>query len=199
MRNTDPLTEELRRWGHAQVNRFALSRGDRSIHVLDKVRDSAPMKKDLAVRELAPRDGTARRRIMAAGAGVKGLNVVPMWAADPIRASNDAGHPHDNAEIAVDMGTPDDLRWVDRALAAMARSHLLRSIIIRVEFTSPSNAGPAARARMACERFEAEMARVLGVDPKPKEDGEDPALTPRQYRYELLKALDYLRGMRLAA
>lgn len=199
MRNNDPLTEELRRWGHAQVNRFALSRGDRSIHVLDKVRDSAPMKKDLAVRELAPRDGTARRRIMAAGAGVKGLSIVPMWAADPIRASNDADHPHDNPEIAVDMGSPDDLRWIDRALAVLARNYLLRSIVIRVEFTAPSNAGPEARARMACERFEVEMARILGVDPLPKDEGERPALTTRQYRYELSKALDHLRGMRLAA
>ncbi len=199
MRNTDPLTEELRRWGYAQVNRFALSRGDRSIHVLDKVRDSAPMKKDLAVRELAPRNGTARRRIMAAGAGVKGLSIVPMWAADPIRASNDADHPHDNSEIAVDMGTPDDLRWVDRALAAMARNYLLRSIVIRVEFTAPSNAGPEARARMACERFEAAISKLVGFDPLPKEEGDKPALTARQYRYELSKALDLLRGMRLAA
>ncbi|HEL4296693.1 TPA: hypothetical protein UM674_000622 [Stenotrophomonas maltophilia] len=199
MRNNDPLTEQLRRWGHAQVNRFALSRGDRSIHVLGKVRDSAPLTKEAAVRELAPRDGAARRRMMAAGTGVKGLGIVPMWAADPIRASNDADHPHDNAEIAVDMGTPDDLRWVDRALATMARSYLLRSIVIRVEFTAPSNAGPAARARMACERFEAEMARVLGIDPKPKEEGEEPALTPRQYRYELSRGLDHLRGMQLAA
>ena len=49
MRNNDPLTEDLRRWGHAQVNRFALSRADRSVHVLDKVRDLAPMTRERAV------------------------------------------------------------------------------------------------------------------------------------------------------
>ncbi|HFF2842358.1 TPA: hypothetical protein ACGCEE_000071 [Stenotrophomonas maltophilia] len=94
MRNTDPLTEELRRWGHAQVNRFALSRADRSVHVLDKVRDHAPLTRERAIQDLVGRDGTDRRRLMAAGAGVKGLRIVPLWAADPIRASSDADHPH---------------------------------------------------------------------------------------------------------
>lgn len=31
MRNEDELTKQLRKWGHAQVNRFALSRADRSV------------------------------------------------------------------------------------------------------------------------------------------------------------------------
>lgn len=55
MRSNDPLTEVLRRWGHAQVNRFALSRADRSVHVLGKVRGHAPLTRERAARELVGR------------------------------------------------------------------------------------------------------------------------------------------------
>lgn len=177
MRNTDPLTEELRRWGHAQVNRFALSRADRSVHVLDKVRDHAPLTRERAIQDLVGRDGTDRRRLMAAGAGVKGLRIAPLWAADPIRASNDADHPHDNPEIAVDVGVPDELRWIDRALASMERQYPMRALIIRTEFTV--SASQAVKARMVAEKYGG-------------------TLSVRQYRYELAKALDWTRG-RMAA
>ncbi|WP_282259618.1 hypothetical protein [Stenotrophomonas sp. PS02301] len=130
MRNDDPLTERLRRWGHAQVNRFALSRADRSVHVLDKVRDHAPL-----TRELVGRDVAGRRRFMAARSGVEGMSMLPMWAVSPIRSANGADHPHDNPEIAVDTGTPDELRWVNRAVASMHRQYPLRALILRTEFT----------------------------------------------------------------
>ncbi len=194
MRNTDPLTEELRRWGHAQVNRFALSRAERGVHVLDKARDFAPRTPERALRELIARDGADRRRLMAAATGVKGLRIVPMWAADPVRASNDADHPHDNPEIAVDVGIPDELRWVDRALSSLHRHSLLRAIIVRVEFTSAVS--QAIKARMACELFEKEMALRLGIELSERQQDKPPALTTRQYRYELSRALDLLRGMR---
>ena len=177
MRNTDPLTEELRRWGHAQVNRFALSRADRSVHVLDKVRDHAPLTRERALQDLVGRDGADRRRLMAAGAGVKGLRIVPLWAADPIRASNDADHPHDNPEIAVDVGVPDELRWIDRALASMERQFPLRALIVRTEFTV--SASQAVKARMVAEQYGG-------------------SLTVRQYRYELGKASHWFMG-RVAA
>lgn len=173
MRSNDPLTEELRRWGHAQVNRFALSRADRSVHVLDKVRDHAPLTRERALQDLVARDGSDRRRLMAAGSGVKGMRIVPMWAADPIRASNDADHPHDNPEIAVDLGVPDELRWVDRALASMERQHPLRALIVRTEFTV--SASQAVKARMVAEQYGG-------------------SLTLRQYRYELGRGLDSVRG-----
>ncbi|OBU73888.1 hypothetical protein A9K61_04265 [Stenotrophomonas maltophilia] len=173
MRNTDPLTEELRRWGHAQVNRFALSRADRSVHVLDKVRDHAPMTRERAIQDLVGRDGTDRRRLLAAGVGVKGLRMVPLWAADPIRASNDADHPHDNPEIAVDVGVPDELRWIDRALASMERQYPMRALILRTEFTV--SASQAVKARMVAGKY-------------------DGNLTLRQYRYELGRGIDSMRG-----
>lgn len=196
MRNTDPLTEELRRWGHAQVNRFALSRADRSAHVLERARDMAPVTRERALQDLVARDGSDRRRLMAAGSGVKGMRIVPMWAADPIRAANDADRPHDNPEIAVDVGVPDELRWVDRALSSLQRQSLLRSIIIRVEFTN--SVSQAIKARMACELFEKEMAQRLGIEPVVRQQGDPVVLTARQYRYELSRAMDLLRGMRWA-
>ena len=177
MRSNDPLTEELRRWGHAQVNRFALSRADRSVHVLDKVRDHAPLTRERAARDLVARDGGDRRRFMAARSGVAGMGMLPMWAVDPVRASNDADHPHDNPEIAVDTGTPDELRWVDRALASMARQFPLRALIVRTEFTV--SASQAVKARMVAEQY----GGVLSI---------------WQYRRELQRGVDFMGG-RIAA
>ncbi len=177
MRNNDPLTEQLRRWGHAQVNRFALSRADRSVHVLDKVRDHAPLTRERAMQDLVGRDGESRRRFMAARSGVQGMQMLPTWAVDPVRAANDADKPHDNAEIAVDMGTPDELRWVDRALASMGRQYPLRALILRIEFTA--SVSQTVKARMVAEQYGG-------------------ALTLRQYRYELTKALDWCRGREAA-
>lgn len=173
MRNNDPLTEQLRRWGHAQVNRFALSRADRSVHVLDKVRDHAPLTRERAMQRLVGRDGESHRRFMAARSGVQGMQLLPTWAVDSVRAANDADKPHDNAEIALDMGTPDELRWVDRALASMARQYALRSLIVRTEFTV--SASQAVKARMIAEQYGG-------------------TLTLRHYRYELGRSLDLLRG-----
>lgn len=177
MRNTDPLTEELRRWGHAQVNRFALSRADRSLHVLDKVRDHAPLTRERAIQDLVGRDGTDRRRLLAAGAGVKGMSIVPLWAADPTRASNNADHPHDNPEIAVDVGVPDELRWIDRALASMERQYPMRAMIVRTEFTV--SASQAVKARMVAEKYGG-------------------TLSVWQYRRELQRGIDFMGG-RVAA
>jgi len=104
-----------------------------------------------AIQDLVGRDGTDRRRLLAAAAGVKGLRMVPMWAADPIRASNDASHPHDLPEVAVDIGIPDELRWIDRALASMERQYPLRALILRTEFTV--SASQAVKARMVAEKY----------------------------------------------
>ena len=177
MRNNHPLTEQLHRWGHAQVNRFALSRADRSVHVLDKVREHAPLTRDRTLQDLMGRDGESRRRFMAARSGVQGMQILPTWAVDPVRAANDADHPHDNAEIAVDTGTPDELRWVDRAVASMHRQYPLRALIVRTEFTV--SASQAVKARMVAEQYGG-------------------ALSIWQYRRELLRGVDFMGG-RIAA
>ncbi len=196
MRNEDPLTEQLRRWGNAQVNRYAFTHAERGVHVLQHAREMAPGTKENAMRDLVARDGAQRRRFMGERSGVQGMQTLPMWAVDPVRAANDADKPHDNPEIAVDLGTPDELRWVDRALGVMSRRFLLRSIIVRIEYTA--SVSRAVKARMACDAFEKEMAKVLRVAPVERDADAPPALTVRQYRYELEKALDWFRG-RLAA
>lgn len=173
MRNHDPLTEDLRRWGHAQVNRYAFSHAERGVHVLQHARDLAPGTRERAARELVGRDGGDRRRFMGARSGVVGMHTLPTWAVSPVRASNDADKPHDNPEIAVDMGTPDELRWVDRALASMQRQFPLRALIVRTEFTV--SASQAVKAHMVADQYGG-------------------TLTLRQYRYELGRSLDLMRG-----
>jgi len=172
-RNEDPLLDELRRWGYAHANRYTLSRADRSRHVLENAKDYAPKTVEQAFSELVERDGRQRRRFMAERAGLPGLGEVPAWAVDPVRARNDADRPHDNPEVAVDIGIPDDLRWIDRALASMSRQFPLRVLVIRTEFTVA--ASQAVKARMVAEQYGG-------------------SLTLRQYRYELGKALDWTRG-----
>lgn len=177
MAKTDPMVEALRAWGHAQANRYALSRADRSVHVLDKVRDHAPMTRERALADLVGRDGGERRRYMAARSGVSGMQILPTWAVDAVRSRNDADHPHDNHEIAVDVGIPDNLRWVESALVAMERQNLLRAIIVRTEYTV--SASQAVKTRMVAEQYGG-------------------GLTLRQYRYELQKGIDVVRGAAMA-
>lgn len=177
MRNEDPMVQALRAWGHAQANRYALSHADRSVHVLDKARDFAPGTKERALRDLVGRDGGERRRFMARRSGVDAMNILPTWAVDPIRSTNNADRPHDNPEIAVDVGIPDNLRWVESAIAAMMRQNPLRGLIVHTEYTVA--ASQAVKARMVAEKYGG-------------------SLTLRQYRYELGRSLDLLRG-RMAA
>lgn len=192
MRNEDPMVQALRAWGHAQANRYALSHADRSVHVLDKARDFAPGTKERALRELVGRDGTERRRFMARRSGVDAMHILPTWAVDPIRATNNADRPHDNPEIAVDVGIPDKLRWVERAIQSLARQHPLRACVVRVEFTM--SASQKIKARVACESFVEEMAKRLGLEAPDIEGSNREALSTRQYRHELQAAMLWLRG-----
>jgi len=176
MRSNDPLTEDLRRWGHAQVNRYAFSHAERGVHVLRHARDLSPGTRQRALRELVGRDGGARRRFMLPfGSGRHAPAADVGRRPDPILQR--CQKPHDNPEIAVDLDTPDELRWVDRALAFIQRQYPLRALIVRTEFTV--SASQAVKARMIAEQYRG-------------------SLTLRQYRYELVRSLDLLRG-RIAA
>ncbi|MEN5204496.1 hypothetical protein ABE473_08560 [Stenotrophomonas sp. TWI700] len=73
----------------------------------------------------------------------------------------------------MDGGIPDEPRWVDRALASMARQYQLRPLIVRTEFTV--SASQAVKARMVAEQYGG-------------------SLTLRLYRYELSRAQDLVRG-----
>ncbi|CAD7379604.1 hypothetical protein X12_001610 [Xanthomonas arboricola] len=177
-RNEDPLLVELRRWGYAHANRYTLSRADRSRHVLENAKDYAPRTVEQVFRELVERDGGQRRRFMADRAQLKGLGEIPSWAVDPVRARNDADRPHDNPEIAVDIGIPDDLRWIDRALSTLSRQFPVRGAVMRIEFTVA--ASQSVKARMVQEEYGGSFSL-------------------RQYRYELAKSLDWLRGVQSMA
>lgn len=168
----EAIREALRAWGIATTNRWCYSRSDRTIHVLQQARDAAPGTKERALRELVGRDGTDRRKLMAKG--IKGMDIVPVWACDPIRATNDADHPHERAEIAIDQGIPDGLRWVDRAVRIMERDMPLRGLVVRTEYTVSASQG-----------VKTNMVRDLYGG----------KLTLRQYRLELERAIDWFGGM----
>ena len=177
----EAMREILRAWGLASANRWCFSRGDRSIHVLEQARDMAPGTKENALRDLVGRDGGDRRRLMAAGIpwdkpGNR-MDIVPMWACDPIRAANDADHPHERPEIAVDQGIPQELMWVERAVGQMGRQFPLRALVVRTEYTV--SASQAVKANMVQDLYGGR-------------------LTLRQYRLELDRSLDWFVG-RMAA
>ncbi len=130
-----------------------------------------------ALQDLVGRDGESRHRFMAARSGVQGMQILPTWAVYPIRAANDASHSQDLPEIAVDVGIPDELRWVDRAPASMTRQYPRRALIVRTEFTV--SASQAVKARMVAEQYGG-------------------ALSIWQYRRELQRGVDFMGG-RIAA
>lgn len=173
----DPLIAQLRAWGYAQQVRYCYSRADRSVHVLEQARDMAPGTRERALRDLVSRDGLDRRRIMATSAGC-GLAAVPAWACDPVRATNDADRPHDNPEVAVDAGVPDELRWVDRALSSLSRQYPIRALCVRVEFCEPGT--QRHKAVIAAKRYGGQ-------------------LTLWQYRRELTLGIEAMRGYRSSA
>lgn len=177
----EAIREALRAWGIASVNRWCYSRGDRSIHVLEQARDMAPGTKERALRDLVGRDGTDRRRLMAAGIPWektgRRMDIVPMWACDPVRAANDACHPHERPEIAVDQGIPEDLRWVEQMVGQIQRQNALRGLVVRTEYTV--SASQAVKANMVQDLYGGRLSL-------------------RQYRMELERALDWFAG-RMAA
>ncbi|TAA11284.1 hypothetical protein EA658_16605 [Pseudoxanthomonas winnipegensis] len=178
-RDADPVIQDLRRWGYAHANRYAYSysRATRE-HILENAASHAPQTVERALMELAAsRGGQSRRRLMASNLKETGLRAVPTWAVDPIGGRNDADRPRDLPEIAVDMGIPEDLRWIDRALASISKQYPIRALVLRTEFTVAASQG--VKARMVAEQYGGK-------------------LTLRQYRYELSRALDWIEG-RMAA
>lgn len=178
----DEVIEHLRRWGHATVARFAMqeegySAGD---NILARQRDLGLMTKKKRKVEHQPvgRAGEERRRFMAERMGhdIAGrpiLHMLPAWAVDPVPCKNDADAPHDRPAAIVDVGIPDDLRWVESALVRLSREHPLRALVLREEFTG----------RGTQQQKAARVATQYGG-----------ALTLRQYRLELHRGMDWMRG-----
>lgn len=178
----DPLVDELRRWGIAAsgyhaVNDDGPSHGD---SVLAKQRElgmRSRLKREDDHRPVG-RDGGDRRRFMAARSGVKGMSITPMWAVDPIPSRNDAGPPRDLPRARVDAFVPEELRWVDSALSALHRQgYTIRAQVLRIEFTTSGS--HARKVKLLKEQYGGE-------------------LTIRQYRYELQRGIDFMRGRKTA-
>lgn len=172
----DDLRAQLQRWGHATVNRFALPRSERSSHVLEKTRDMAPGTRERAERQLIGRDGRERRRFMAARSGVKKLYILPKWAVDPVRASNDA-RLVELPVIAVDQGIPDELRWLDSAIGQLQRQFPLRAMCLKEEFCGVGS--QRVKAKSVEKQYGGRLSYWM-------------------YRRELDRALDFIQVRRAA-
>lgn len=175
------LMDQLREWGVSQIIhelRVAEVLPNPREHIIERSRRFAPMTRKRAAKLLLGRDGEDRRRLVARAAGVQGMTVAPKWSTDPIRCTETrSGGPRATAAIA--PTTPDDLRWIDRALAQMTRSHPIRALVVREEF---SGRGVTQRQRAKA------VAEAYGG-----------AFSVWQYRRELEQALSWLDGRQLAA
>lgn len=170
----DALRAELKRWGYFTITRFTVFRDGVSAgdSVLAAALDLAPGTKEKAALELVGRDGTGRLVYMARKLGEQcGLDILPDWAVDPIRAKNDAGAPRSTYPEKADHGMPDEFRWIDRALSQIWRQSPIREMVVRQEFCERGT------QRMKSRRVELHYGGRFTV---------------AMYRHELKRALDFL-------
>lgn len=175
----EELRAELKRWGYYTVTRHWIfvdgtSPGDST---LAKARDLAPGTKERAAVELVGRDGRGRLLYMARDLGKCGIDILPDWAVDPIRAKNNASAPHDTRPDKADHGIPDQFRWIDRALAQIARQSPVRAMVVHQEFCERGT------QRMKARRVELKYGGRFTVN---------------MYRHELRRALDFLNAKKAA-
>lgn len=177
---TDLLLEQLRRWGHATATRhvrpqFAANDDAPDDHPLARARHFAPMTRQRAAARLVGRDGRSRRKYMARDLGACGVQLVPASYVDPVPSKNTRSGSlrPDQRAGAIDVGIPDDLRWIDRALAELTRQAALQAQCLREEFTGTGS------QRMKAARVAKQYAGQLSV---------------WQYRRELQRGIDFLRG-----
>ncbi len=182
MARGDELDVLLRAWGDAQIGRHKAANDDRDTrdpgsHPISKAREFAPMTREKFARQVAGRDGRDRRRLMASGAGVKKMRIVPAWACDPVRGKETR---HMGPVASVDKGLPAELRIVDRAVMDLYRANTLRGLCLRIEYTGFGRQTDKAET----------VARAMRIKELPL----------RRYRDELGKAKDWLRiELRIAA
>lgn len=176
------IKEQLKHWGHYQEHRFCAPLDPRDVpskaeHPLARAQQFAPGAK----REWAPllRDGHERRMLMGAAAGRVSRNgvVLPVaqWAVDPIPCSETRAIVSRSPTAAVMVGSPEEYRWVDRALSDLYRQNIVRALVVLEEFTGRGS--QAKRAEV--------VAKKLGG-----------AFTKWQYRKELDKGIAFMEARR---
>lgn len=182
----DTLKESLKFWGHYQNHRYVEPATDdgrigarlsQPMHPITQARQFAPGKK--ADRQLLGRGGLSRRLMMGARAGLQDRQgralPVPVWIADPIRCTETRLPAPRAPSAAVMDATPDDLRWIDRALSELYRRNMVRALCVREEFAERGT--QASRAESVAKKFGGK-------------------LTVWQYRKELHAGLAFLEGKR---
>lgn len=178
----ESLRADLKRWGNAKVAHLAANEDGPSAgdSVLARQRDlglRSRLKREKE-REIVGRCGEDRRRYMARKASSEKLKltILPMWSVDPIPARNDASRPGEGTRAVVDL-VPDELRWIDRAVAQMARNNQLRAMCLREEFCGVGTQKTKA----------SQVARLYGG-----------TLSVWMYRREIQMALEWLNAKRAA-
>ncbi|MGR0019266.1 hypothetical protein [Stenotrophomonas maltophilia] len=177
------LKEQLKHWGHYQEHRFCAplapeEASSRDEHPLARAQQYAQGTN----RERPPllRDGQARRMLLGAGAGRVNRNgaVLPVapWAVDPIPCAETRTLVSRSATAAVMVGSPDEYRWIDRALSDLYRQNMVRALVVLEEFT-----GRGSQAQRA-----AAVAKKLGG-----------TFTKWQYRKELDKGMAFMEARRV--
>lgn len=179
---TSSLKEQLKHWGHYQEHRFCAPLDPEDVpskaeHPLARAQQFAPGAK----RERVPllRDGHDRRMLMGAAAGRLSRHgaVLPVakWAVDPIPCSESRSMVSRSPTAAVMVGSPEEYRWIDRALSDLYRQNMVRALVVLEEFT-----GRGSQAQRA-----AAVAKKLGA-----------AFTKWQYRKELDKGMAFMEARR---
>lgn len=188
MRKNDLLASQLKSWGFAKANRYTESiyaAHDPGDHPISRAREFAPMTRERAAKALAGR-GTDRRRLMAAYSsdGKFQLRILPEWAVDPIVCTEsriDGPIPMSPSRIravaAVDWAVPEELRWIDRAVAQLSRVSLICALCLETEFCETGT--QVRKAEVVESRYGGKMSVW-------------------QYRRELARGLDWLRMNRVA-
>lgn len=176
------IKEQLRHWAHYQEHRYCSPVSDEDVptrdeHPLARARQFAPGNK--ANRQQVPRDGVSRRTMMGDAAGLRSdqgrVRPVAKWFVDPIPCIETRLPAPRSPSAAVTIGSPDDYRWIDRALSMLHRHNMLRALVVLEEFT-----GRGSQA----ERAKAVAAKYGG------------ALTKWQYRKELEKGMAFMEARR---
>lgn len=176
------LKEQLRHWGHYQEHRFCAPLDPEDLpskaeHPLARAQQFAPGAKK--GRALLLRDGHDRRMLLGGGAGRVSRNgaVLPVapWAVDPIPCTETRTLVSRSATAAVMVGSPDEYRWIDRALSDLYRQNMVRALVVLEEFTGRGSQAQRAEA----------VAKKLGA-----------AFTKWQYRKELDKGMSFMEARR---
>lgn len=176
------IREQLKHWAHYQEHRYCspVAPEDAPLkdeHPLARARQFAPGKN--ANRAQAPRDGISRRLMMGGAAGLSNehgdVRPVAKWFVDPIPCTETRLPAPRSPSAAVTVGSPDEYRWVDRALSALHRQNMLRALVVLEEFTGRGS--------------QADRAKVVEA----KYGG---SLTKWQYRKELEKGMAFMEARR---